>query len=108
MIEQNNELSIDSSCDLDFVRVPDTIRTSGLGSCVGVVVYDPIIKIAGMAHVMLPDSTSSKKKDFNHHKYADTAIPILVETLLKDGARKFALKARSEERRVGKECRHTK
>src|SRR5699024_1114213 len=53
-----------------------------------------MIKIAGMAHVMLPDSNSSKKEDFNQYKYADTAIPILVETLLKDGARKFALKAK--------------
>lgn len=93
-IEQTKEVIKVGIADLNFVSVPDTIRTSGLGSCVGVVVYDPIIKIAGMAHVMLPDSTSSKKKDFNHHKYADTAIPILVETLLKDGARKFALKAK--------------
>lgn len=80
--------------DLKFVKVPDTIRTSGLGSCVGVVVYDATIKIAGMAHVMLPDSKSAKKTDFNQHKYADTVIPILIETLLNDGARKFALKAK--------------
>ncbi|HHU20769.1 MAG TPA: chemotaxis protein CheD [Bacilli bacterium] len=80
--------------DLNFVKAPDVIRTSGLGSCVGVVIFDPTIKIAGMAHVMLPDSNSSKKEDFNPYKYADTAIPILVETLLKDGARKFALKAK--------------
>lgn len=80
--------------DLNFVKAPDVIRTSGLGSCVGVVIFDPIMKIAGMAHVMLPDSKSSKKDNFNQYKYADTAIPILIETLLKDGARKFALKAK--------------
>ncbi|NMA91465.1 MAG: chemotaxis protein CheD [Amphibacillus sp.] len=80
--------------DLKFVKAPDVIRTSGLGSCVGVVIYDPTIKIAGMAHVMLPDSKSAKKEGLNQYKYADTAIPILVDTLLKDGARKYALKAK--------------
>ncbi|WP_440895330.1 chemotaxis protein CheD [Amphibacillus sp. Q70] len=80
--------------DLKFVKAPDTIRTSGLGSCVGVVVYDATIKIAGLAHVMLPDSQSAKKTDFNQHKYADTVIPTLIDTLLNQGARKFALKAK--------------
>ena len=80
--------------DLNFVKAPDVIRTSGLGSCVGVIIFDPTLKIAGMAHVMLPDSNSSKKEDFNQYKYADTAIPILIETLINDGARKFALKAK--------------
>lgn len=93
-IEESSTIVKVGIADLKFVKIPETIRTSGLGSCVGVVVYDPSLKIAGMAHVMLPDSTLSKKSDFNQHKYADTAIPILVNTLLKDGARKFALKAK--------------
>ena len=37
-----------------------TIRTSGLGSCVGVVLYDEAKKIAGMVHIMLPDSSLGK------------------------------------------------
>lgn len=80
--------------DLKFVKAPNTIRTSGLGSCVGVVVYDTAMGIAGMAHVMLPDSKSAKKLNFNQYKYADTVLPILIETLINDGARKFALKAK--------------
>ncbi|WP_067838896.1 chemotaxis protein CheD [Amphibacillus sediminis] len=80
--------------DLQFAKSPDVLRTSGLGSCVGVVVYDATLKMAGMAHVMLPDSTSAKKSAFNPFKYADTAIPLLINTLLEDGARKFALKAK--------------
>ncbi|GAA5415128.1 chemoreceptor glutamine deamidase CheD [Paraliobacillus ryukyuensis] len=80
--------------DLKFAKDPDNLRTSGLGSCVGVVVYDLGKKIAGMAHVMLPDSSLSKSTDFNQHKYADTSIPLLVDQLLACGARKFALKAK--------------
>ncbi|WP_182199179.1 chemotaxis protein CheD [Paraliobacillus salinarum] len=81
--------------DLKTVTDPTYyLRTSGLGSCVGVVVYDLSMKVAGMAHVMLPDSTLSKKSEFNHYKYADTAIPMLYQQLIDLGARKFALKAK--------------
>ena len=42
--------------DMKLVKAPDIIRTSGLGSCVGVVLYEERLKIAGMVHVMLPES----------------------------------------------------
>ncbi|WP_186577450.1 chemotaxis protein CheD [Aquibacillus kalidii] len=80
--------------DLKFTKSPEVLRTSGLGSCVGVVVYDLPLKLAGMAHVMLPDSTSSKRENLNLLKYADTAIEILVNDIVGLGARKFALKAK--------------
>lgn len=80
--------------DLNTVREPDTIRTLGLGSCVGVVIYDFQKKIAGLSHVLLPDSNLAKQKTVNEFKYADTALPILVDRLLKMGARKYALKAK--------------
>jgi len=80
--------------DLQFASASDHLRTSGLGSCVGVVIYDPNVKVAGMAHVMLPNSKSAKQENLNLHKYADTSLPILVDTLIKQGARKFALKAK--------------
>lgn len=80
--------------DLNVVRAPAKIRTSGLGSCVGVVVYDLNKQIAGLAHIMLPDSSLSKNKEFNKFKYADTAIDILVENLLQLSASKFNLKAK--------------
>lgn len=80
--------------DLNTVTPPNLIRTSGLGSCVGVVLYDSTKQIAGLSHVLLPDSSLTRQNDFNPLKYADTAIPILVEKLLEKGARKFALKAK--------------
>lgn len=80
--------------DLNTVCAPDTIRTLGLGSCVGIVIYDPQKKVAGLSHVLLPDSSLGKQKTMNEFKYADTALPILVNRLLNMGARKYALKAK--------------
>lgn len=80
--------------DLDVIEAPNKIRTSGLGSCVGVVIYDNFKKVAGLAHVMLPDSNLTKQQQFNIYKYADTAIDSLVEQLIKLGARKSQLKAK--------------
>ena len=52
-----NEVIRVGIADMNIVKEPKTIRTSGLGSCVGVVLYDEKKKIAGMLHVMLPDSS---------------------------------------------------
>ncbi|MFS8630028.1 MAG: chemotaxis protein CheD, partial [Bacillales bacterium] len=67
--------------DLNVVKAPNRIRTSGLGSCVGVVIYDSYKQVAGLAHIMLPDSSLTKQENFNKYKYADTAIDILAEKL---------------------------
>ncbi|GAB3067209.1 chemotaxis protein CheD [Virgibacillus ainsalahensis] len=80
--------------DLNTVSAPDTIRTSGLGSCVGVVMYDEAKKIAGLAHILLPDSSLARRSILNKYKYADTALPLLIEKLVVAGARKYALKAK--------------
>src|SRR5690625_252198 len=80
--------------DLNIVRAPNKIRTSGLGSCVGVVVYDLLKKVAGLAHIMLPDSNLTRQENFNKYKYANTAIDILIDKLIQQGARKFNLKAK--------------
>lgn len=64
----------------------DVLVAPGLGSCIGLVIYDEKTKIAGMAHVVLPDSTSINKEVTQPGKYADTAVPALVEQLTKQGA----------------------
>ncbi|WP_019152764.1 chemotaxis protein CheD [Robertmurraya massiliosenegalensis] len=80
--------------DMNIVRTPNHIRTSGLGSCVGVVVYDQGKELAGLAHVMLPDSKLAKGGTINIAKYADTAVRELVSRLIKHGARDYSLKAK--------------
>lgn len=70
----------------------DILQTVGLGSCVGVCLWDPITKISGMAHIMLPTSTQGKAG--NEAKYADTAIPILIDQMIALGASKLRLVAK--------------
>ncbi|MDD3013364.1 MAG: chemotaxis protein CheD [Candidatus Gastranaerophilales bacterium] len=61
----------------------------GLGSCIGVIMYDYISNIGGMVHVVLPDSTTaSKQGNTMLGKYADTAIPTLLDSMIKLGAAK--------------------
>lgn len=73
---------------------PDSLKTSGLGSCVAVVLYDPRKKIAAMAHVMLPWSGGSSSVATNTGKYADTAIKNMVEALRKVGSSETHLLAK--------------
>lgn len=80
--------------DMNVVKAPHVIRTCGLGSCVGVVVYDLAKEVAGMAHVMLPDSSLAKSENMNVAKYADTAIEELVRRVIGAGGRNGHLKAK--------------
>jgi chemotaxis protein CheD len=80
--------------DLNIVKSPNHIRTSGLGSCVGLIIFDKHNEIAGLAHIMLPDSSLANKGSFNQAKYADTAIPLLIHRLTMAGARSRALLAK--------------
>lgn len=90
-----NEVVKVGIADMNIVFSPHTIRTTGLGSCVGVIIYDPFQSIAGLVHVMLPDSSIAKtQKELNKSKFADTAIKELVERLLKVGCKKIYLKSK--------------
>ncbi|PID25592.1 chemotaxis protein CheD [Sporosarcina sp. P7] len=80
--------------DMNIAKSPHTIRTSGLGSCVGVVLYDSSKKIAGMVHVMLPDSELGKSTKLNVAKFADTGIHAMLELLKSEGVRPFSIKAK--------------
>ena len=80
--------------DYKIVGAPHLLRTVGLGSCMGVVLYDPALKLAGMAHILLPDSSQSRQGAFNRLKYADTAISDMIQAILLEGGRKYALKAK--------------
>ncbi|MFO7819578.1 MAG: chemotaxis protein CheD [Halanaerobacter sp.] len=79
--------------DLNIGEDGDTLITSGLGSCIGVTLYDSRVKIGGMAHVMLPEFPD-KKDDGNPAKYADTALDMLIDKLKKAGASKRRFEAK--------------
>lgn len=72
--------------DLNVCKSPDTIITLGLGSCIGLTFYDPVSKIGGMVHYMLPDSTQMRNNS-NIAKFADTGIDELLKRVIRAGAR---------------------
>lgn len=79
--------------DLNICKSPDMITTLGLGSCIGIALYDPITKIGGLAHIMLPDSTQMRNNT-NIAKFADTGIEELVKRMVAAGANKSRLVAK--------------
>ncbi|SDY91093.1 chemotaxis protein CheD [Tindallia californiensis] len=79
--------------DLKVVKSPHILTTLGLGSCVGIAIYDLNNQIAGLAHIMLPDSTQIKN-NANKAKFADTAMEVLLEELRKQGANDRKLTAK--------------
>lgn len=80
--------------DMNVVRSPGVLKTSGLGSCIGLSLYDPINKIAGLAHVMLPSSSIAREEKINIAKYADTAVPALIRDMQILGAKPTYLQAK--------------
>ncbi|MDA3961518.1 MAG: chemotaxis protein CheD [Planctomycetota bacterium] len=72
-------------------RPPDRLYTV-VGSCIAVVLFDPNAHVAGMAHVLLPDSRGGASNGLPG-KYADQAVPALLDALIAFGARRTNLKA---------------
>lgn len=77
----------------------NNLQAVALGSCVAVVIYDPVIKVAGMAHVALPDYRGEPKRvkvdNFKEvGRYADTAIPELLQQLRGKGGLRSRMKAK--------------
>ena len=79
--------------DLNVVMPPGKIMTIGLGSCIGIALYDKKLKIAGLAHIMLPDSTQFKTVT-KPLKFADLAIPLLIEKMEGMGCKRSNLIAK--------------
>ena len=79
--------------DLKLCKAPDAITTLGLGSCVGIAIRDPMTKIGGLAHIMLPDSTQFAG-NVNVPKFADTGVKELVRIVVAAGANRTRLVAK--------------
>ena len=63
--------------------------TYSLGSCIGLAIYDPVAKVAGLLHYMLPDSSIDKEKaQRNPYMFGDTGIPSLFKAAYQYGAKK--------------------
>lgn len=80
--------------DLKTCVSPNGVTTLGLGSCVGIALRDPMNKVGGLAHIMLPDSTAIRNSQLNIAKFADTGIEELVRQMEKLGARRTRMVAK--------------
>jgi len=69
----------------------DTLACIGLGSCIGLALVDRAKGVAALAHVMLPES--SQPDPPQPHKFADLAVPALVDMVLAEGASRMRLEA---------------
>ena len=79
--------------ELAVAGAPNQLVTIGLGSCVGVTLYDSVVKVGGMAHIMLPYRRVNSFGG-NLAKYADTALPLMIEKLVVLGAIQGRLQAK--------------
>lgn len=75
--------------DMKIGSESDTIVTHALGSCLGLMVYDPVAKVGGLLHAMLPLSKINlEKAEVNPHMFVDTGVPVLFKALYHIGGQK--------------------
>lgn len=110
---QDNLIKV-GMADLNVAHMTGVLKTTGLGSCVGVTLYDARVKVAGMAHVMLPSSDIAREGKLNIAKYADSALPEMIrlmqalgaeirrmEAKMAGGAQMFSFGSQSDTMRIG-------
>ncbi len=70
--------------------------TYALGSCIAVAIWDPVARVAGMLHFMLPESSVDRNGGGRDapYRYADTGTPLLFRTAYEKGAEKRRLVVR--------------
>ena len=86
-----NEL-IAGIADMKMAQKGERLITYALGSCIGICLYDPQIKLAAMVHIMLPINMEAGRK--NTFKYADTGIRETLNQMVAKGAVKGRITAK--------------
>lgn len=72
-----------------------TLVTHALGSCIAVIIHDPVAGVGGLLHLMLPESSvDPSKANVKPHMFADTGIPDLFHLAYARGAEKKRLSVR--------------
>lgn len=70
-------------------NVNETIITYALGSCLGIAIYDPSVRVGGLLHVMLPDSKADTEKAAKKPAmYVDTGLSLILDKIYELGAKK--------------------
>jgi len=79
--------------NMEVVKSPGKLLSLGVGSCIVIIIYDPVKKIGALAHTMLPDSKEGIKSD-NLFKYADLAVIEMIRKLESLGCKKQDMEAK--------------
>jgi chemotaxis protein CheD len=79
--------------DMKTSAAPSVLETMGVGSCIAVIIYDPVACIGGMAHAILPEEGSDKQLA-TAFRYVDSSINALLAALIAAGARRDRLVAK--------------
>jgi len=74
--------------DYKVAASPHSLVTIGLGSCIGIALYEPVTRIGGLSHIMLPDSEGFKDRS-KWQKFADLAIPKMAEEIRTQSGKKY-------------------
>lgn len=80
--------------DMKISSAPNKIVTYALGSCVGVCIIDKVVKVAGMVHIMLPNSKDSLTNNIHVFKYANTGVEEMVRQMTIRGCSKNRMVAK--------------
>lgn len=78
------EISV-SMGKIKITHPPHLLKTVGLGSCMAVILYDPIARVGSLAHIVLPSFSDSLDKT-NPDKFSDMAIKIMIKKMNELGA----------------------
>lgn len=91
----------------------DVIITYGLGSCLAICIYDPVVQVGGLVHIMLPAPKGTERDEGRPGRYVDTGVPLLFKKAYELGAQKsrievkvaggaHVLKGRTDNFQIGK------
>ncbi len=78
--------------DMKMARGDGALITYALGSCIGVCLYEPRIRLAALVHIMLPLNMETNRK--NPLKYADTGIRETLRKMEEQGAMRSQIVAK--------------
>jgi chemotaxis protein CheD len=92
MIVANERSIIVGLAELSVTKEASVVLTCvGLGSCIALCAYDPVNKVAALAHMLLPTCRSKNDISGSPSKYIDTAVPLLINRMIKQGAMRGSL-----------------
>jgi chemotaxis protein CheD len=84
IVTNDIETIVVGMAEMQVKRYPHAVLSClGLGSCIALCIYDPVNKMGGIVHIVLPNSEN--KQDISPTKYADTAVPSLLNEMIKQG-----------------------